>query len=190
MKSGLRKAQLIQIAAKIFAKEGYTETSIDSISKQAGMTGPALYRHFSSKQEILDTICISGLEQALKTAYEIHAETNLTPEEMLRKLIRSRINYLSGPMCEAYLLAVSQQAHLSKAARDRVRKMQTEFRQICGSLLKKIKPEATDTEIRVAFFAVQCMNIYSTWRYKGNGLLSDDEQKDLLEQINWNTMLA
>jgi AcrR family transcriptional regulator len=187
---GSRKAQLIQIAAKIFAEEGYTETSIDRISNEAGVTGPALYRHFASKQEILDTICISAIKQALGTAREIQTEKDLTAEEMLRKLIKSRLDYLFSPTCASYFLAVSQKSHLSKVAREQVSSMQSEFRSICGSLLKKIKPEANDAEIKVAFFAVQCTSIYTTWQYKDRGMLSPDELKNLLTQINWSTLLA
>jgi AcrR family transcriptional regulator len=190
MKTGSRKVQLIQIAAKIFAEEGYTETSIDRISNEAGLTGPALYRHFSSKQEILDTICVSGVEQALEAAREIQIEADSTVEETLKKLIMSRLDYLFGPLSAAYLLAANQKAHLSQAARERVGFLQTEFRDMCGSLLKKIKPEVTEAEIKVAFFAVQSMIIYTTWRYKDRGMLSPDELKNLLARINWNTLLA
>lgn len=190
MKRGSRKAQLLKIAAKIFAREGYTETTIDRISNEAGITGPALYRHFSSKQEMLDTICIEGIEQALDTARQIRTETELSAEEMLRKLIGTRLDYLFGPMCASYFLAVSQKAHLSPAARVRTSEMQKEFRNICSELLIKIKPNTNDAEIRVAFFAVQSMNIYSAWRFKDRGMLPPEEFKALLEKMDLNTLLA
>lgn len=190
MKRGLRKAQLISIAAKIFAEEGYTETTIERISNEAGITGPALYRHFSSKQEILDTICVNGIGQALDTARAIHSKADLSPEDMLRELIKTRLDYLFGPMCPAYLLAVSQKAHLSTAALAKTTSMQKEFRDICAELLHKIKPDADDKQIRIAFFAVQSMSIYSAWRYKDRGMLPAEEFKGLLERMDMNTLLA
>ena len=190
MKNGSRKAQLIRIAAEVFAEDGYTETTIDRISNEAGITGPALYRHFSSKQEILDTICVSGIEQALETARDIQIQENLSAEQKLRKLIKTRIDYLFGPMCAAYLLAVSQKAHLSVFALDRTKAMQKEFRDICGAFLTEIKPDTIDSEIRVAFFAIQSMNIYSAWRFKDRGMLPAEDFKILLEDMSWNMLIG
>jgi AcrR family transcriptional regulator len=76
-KSASRKAELLEIAAKIFAEQSYKETGIESILKQAGLTGPALYRHFSSKQEILDTICIASMQRGLKEALDVQSEPDL-----------------------------------------------------------------------------------------------------------------
>ena len=190
MKRGSRKAQIVSLAAKIFAEEGYTETTIDRISNEMGITGPALYRHFSSKQEILDIICIGGIEQALETAREIEKETDLTAEEKLRKLIKIRLDYLFGSMRPSYLLAVSQKAHLSPAAREQTSAMQKEFRDMCARLLREIKPNMKDSDVTVAFFAVQSMNIYTAWRYRDRGMLSPEELKALLEKMDMNTLLA
>src|SRR4051812_11737218 len=112
MKRGSRKAQLIELAAKIFAEEGYTETTVERISGEAGISGPAFYRHFSSKQEILDCISLSGMELAVETARELLNEEGLSEEAIVRNLIRSRLDYMFGPMSAPYLLAISQQAHL------------------------------------------------------------------------------
>ena len=190
MKTASRKAQLMQIAAKVFSREGYTETNIESISNEAGMTGPAIYRHFSSKQQILDTICVSGIESALEAAREIYGRKGANPEETLKKLIESRIDHSFGPMSASFLLAASQKAHLSHAAREKVSVMQREFRDICGSLLRKIKPEADEVELKAAVFAVQCMNTYTTWQYKDRDLLTEEELKLLLQRINWHTLLG
>src|SRR3546814_17092676 len=79
-RSASRRAELLEIAAKIFAEDGYKETGIESILKHAGLTGPALYRHFSSKQEILDTICIAYMQQGLNEALEVQSEPGLSAE--------------------------------------------------------------------------------------------------------------
>src|SRR3546814_17611791 len=69
-RSASRRAELLEIAAKIFAEDGYKETGIESILKNAGVNGPALNRHFSRKQENLDTIFIASMQQGLNQALE------------------------------------------------------------------------------------------------------------------------
>lgn len=48
-----RKEQLAGVAAKLFCERGFHEVGITDIAAAAGITGPALYRHFSDKQAIL-----------------------------------------------------------------------------------------------------------------------------------------
>jgi len=189
-RSASRKAELLEIAAKIFAEQGYKETGIESILKQAGLTGPALYRHFSSKQEILDTICIASMERGLESALDIQSEPGLNAEEKLRKLLKIRLDYLFGPAGHAHILSVSQRAHLSDSARKRIVKMQREFRARCGALLKSIRPEVGDGEIEVIFFAMQQLTLYSIWHTKRRSLLPANEYKTLLEKVMWNTLMA
>jgi AcrR family transcriptional regulator len=188
--SASRKAQLIEIAAKIFVEEGYRETGIERILKQAGLTGPALYRHFSSKQEILDTICIGEMRHILDLALEVQSEKHLDAEEMLRKLIRTRLDYVFGPMGNSSMLVISQRAHLSPAAREQVLAMQREFRAICGEMLKKIRPNISNSESNVIIFATQNVLISMMWRSKGRAMLSESDLKNLLEKMMWNTLLG
>jgi len=40
-------------ATLLFQRQGFAATSIDQIGEASGVTGPAIYRHFESKDEIL-----------------------------------------------------------------------------------------------------------------------------------------
>jgi AcrR family transcriptional regulator len=57
-----RKAQLADAAAELFGRRGYHAVSVNDIAFAAGVTGPAMYRHFGSKQDVLAHVLISGLE--------------------------------------------------------------------------------------------------------------------------------
>lgn len=107
-KSPTRKAQLLDIAARIFAEEGYKETGIESVLKLAGLTGPALYRHFKSKQEILDTVCLTAVQHLLKLALDVQADHEASAEDKLRKLLGARLDYLLAPTGHAVIPAGSQ----------------------------------------------------------------------------------
>lgn len=56
MKEKNTKEKILEEALKLFAQSGYMGTSMNDIASQIGVTKAALYKHYSSKQEILDSI--------------------------------------------------------------------------------------------------------------------------------------
>ncbi|MBB3052980.1 AcrR family transcriptional regulator [Prauserella isguenensis] len=58
-----RKTQLAAVAAELFRGRGYHGVGINDIAAAAGITGPALYRHFKDKQAILAHVLRAGLDE-------------------------------------------------------------------------------------------------------------------------------
>lgn len=52
-RTGDRRAQISAIAAELFSERGYHGVGLGEIASAAGITGPAIYRHFPNKQGIL-----------------------------------------------------------------------------------------------------------------------------------------
>ena len=50
------KQRILEISLELFARNGYLGTSMSDIAMQLGFTKAALYKHYASKQEILDKI--------------------------------------------------------------------------------------------------------------------------------------
>lgn len=50
------KERILQEALQLFAQKGYMATSMSDIAKQLGITKPALYKHYASKQAIFESI--------------------------------------------------------------------------------------------------------------------------------------
>lgn len=50
------KQRILQEALKLFSQSGYKGTSMNDIASQLNVTKAALYKHYKSKQEILDSI--------------------------------------------------------------------------------------------------------------------------------------
>ena len=48
------KERILRTALELFAQNGYLGTSMNDIAGQLGITKAALYKHYASKQEILD----------------------------------------------------------------------------------------------------------------------------------------
>jgi AcrR family transcriptional regulator len=47
-----RRRQLLGVALRVFAAEGYHNASMNDIAVEAGVTKPVLYQHFTSKREL------------------------------------------------------------------------------------------------------------------------------------------
>ena len=54
--TGGTKERILETALELFAQSGYLGTSMSDIAKQLGITKAALYKHYDSKQAILDRI--------------------------------------------------------------------------------------------------------------------------------------
>lgn len=61
-------------AIRLFDERGYHATGMDDIGAVAGMTGPAIYRHFKSKEELLETILLESMAAFVERAQAIIAE--------------------------------------------------------------------------------------------------------------------
>ena len=73
--AGDTKERILETALELFAQSGYLGTSMSDIAGTLGITKGALYKHYTSKQEILDSI----VEQMNKMDYE-RAEAYEMPE--------------------------------------------------------------------------------------------------------------
>ena len=78
-----RRAQLLDVARRVFARDGYRGASMEAIAEAAGVTKPVLYQHFPSKHALYWSLLESELGQltaALERAFDL-AEGN---EQRLR----------------------------------------------------------------------------------------------------------
>ena len=59
-----RRQQILDVAAALFAERGFHRVTVDDIGAAVGVTGPALYHHFASKEELLGCMLV-GISQRL-----------------------------------------------------------------------------------------------------------------------------
>jgi len=54
-----RSAEMLSAAASLFAAKGFRGVTVDDIGAAVGLSGPALYHHFSSKEALLSEMLIT-----------------------------------------------------------------------------------------------------------------------------------
>ncbi|SDC42368.1 TetR/AcrR family transcriptional regulator [Actinokineospora iranica] len=82
-----RKAQLAEAAAELFGRRGYHSVGVNDIAAAAGITGPALYRHFQNKQDVLGFVLLTGVDKLAERVHDAVSATEDAPERGLRPLL-------------------------------------------------------------------------------------------------------
>jgi len=65
-----RREQILATAAELFAKRGFHGVSVADLGAACGVSGPALYKHFASKDAVLAAMLVSISEQLLEVGRE------------------------------------------------------------------------------------------------------------------------
>jgi AcrR family transcriptional regulator len=85
LKAPQRREQLMEVATKLFARNGYEATTTAAIALAAGVTEPILYRHFKSKQELFVAIVKAVSEQTMRHWEDLIKGTE-DPNEQFRRI--------------------------------------------------------------------------------------------------------
>ena len=80
---------IIETAARMFMEKGYDKTSLQDIIDATNLSKGAIYHHFSSKEDILEKICLRIREENAARLSSIRDDKTLTGHEKLRYLFRS-----------------------------------------------------------------------------------------------------
>jgi len=70
-----RRQQIIEVAAGLFAERGFRGVSIYDIGAAVGISGPALYKHFPSKDAVLAEMLIGISERLLSEGHRRAGES-------------------------------------------------------------------------------------------------------------------
>jgi AcrR family transcriptional regulator len=83
------RSRILTAAAMLFSDRGYASTSLKRIANHVGMTPPALYWYFSSKQAILHELLRSTLVDFIEDV-EMQV-VGPSPEDKLRQFVRAHV---------------------------------------------------------------------------------------------------
>jgi AcrR family transcriptional regulator len=87
-----RRAALLDAAARLFAERGFDRVTLEEIGGAAGISGPAVYRHFAGKQAVLAAILLDASQGLLDGGRRVVAVTT-DAEETLRELVAFHVDF-------------------------------------------------------------------------------------------------
>ena len=183
-----RREAILLVASRNFLRKGYSATSIDEIAEAAGTTGPALYRFFNSKQEILDDICLIGSRKKLKGLQDAVEKGRGDPKQTLHDLIENRIEFALSPWGCQVPISEAEAQHLSPTAKTQI-ETAAEINQVeWFKYLFQVRPERTTREILSIISAV-IMEI----TYVSHHLAELELQEDIrpiLHRLAWTGLMS
>src|ERR1700754_4380588 len=88
-----RREQILRAAAQLFAERGARAVGVDDVGAAVGVTGPAIYRHFASKDAMLAEMLVRISERLLAGGTERGAAAGAEPGAQLRALVDCQVDF-------------------------------------------------------------------------------------------------
>ncbi len=173
-----RRRQLLTAAARLFADRGFHGVSIDDLGSAVGMSGPALYRHFASKEALLADVLVT-ISQRLLDGGAAEVEGAADDTDALQRLVRFHAAFAIG---EPELIRVQDRdlTSLSAPEERRVRRLQRAYVQVWVGVLRRLDPSLTDPVARTKAQAV--FGLLNSTPHSAPGR-DEATTRDLLEQM-------
>ena len=172
-----RHDQILATAAELFAARGFHGVSVGDIGAACGVSGPALYKHFASKDAVLAEMLVEISERLLAVGRE-RSEAAADSRSAMVALVDWHVEFA----LEHRALIVVQDRDwesLPEADRERVRTLQREYVELWADRLRAahqgLEPDRARAMSHAAFGLIN-----ST---PHSGLLPDGDMSLLLRQM-------
>ncbi|MFF5206772.1 TetR/AcrR family transcriptional regulator [Streptosporangium sp. NPDC000396] len=152
-KHGARKRVILLQAARLFVERGYDVTGIDDIGAAAGVSGPAVYRHFAGKQGILIALIELSMERLQEGSRVVLEAREREPGERLVMLV----DWFSAFALENQELMLILQGELSRLPEEDRRRLHRQMRTLreeWGALLVEVRPDLSGLGAQIAVTSV------------------------------------
>lgn len=142
-----RRATLLTEAARLFARKGFDGVSIEDLGAAAGVSGPAVYRHFPSKQAVLAALLVGASERLVDGGRAV-VSSAVDDHGALRSLIRFHVAFaLADP--DVIRVQDRDLDSLVEVDRRAVRALQRSYVEMWVDTLARLSPDTDPAELRI-----------------------------------------
>ncbi|WP_169709607.1 TetR/AcrR family transcriptional regulator [Deferrisoma camini] len=176
-----RREQIFAAGARLFAEKGYERTSLQDVADALGVTKPAFYYYYRSKEELLFEILSFSMDRVtddIKAALCLDAP----PEERVREWIRRYVRFFTAHPHELTLLSTAIDS-LGPDRRERLKARQRRYLDMARRLVAAIKAPGSGLDDTVSAFALLgMMNWIFQW-YRPAGPVAPEALADHFYRI-------
>ncbi|MDX1891478.1 TetR/AcrR family transcriptional regulator [Mycolicibacterium sp. 050158] len=142
-----RRSQLLAAAERLIAEHGYLAVRLEDIGAAAGVSGPAIYRHFPNKEALLVELLVGISTRLLQGAGDVVAQT-VDPAVALDDLIDFHLDFV---FAEPDLIRIQDRdlAHLPAAAKRQVRRAQRQYVEVWVDVLRQLSTSLEEDAARL-----------------------------------------
>ena len=147
-----RRLQLLSAAERLFAERGFLAVRLEDIGAAAGVSGPAIYRHFPNKESLLVELLVGISTRLLAGARDVRARS-ADGTAALDDLIDFHLDFALG---EPDLIRIQDRdlAHLPEAAEKQVRRAQRQYVEVWVGVLRELNPKLAEADARLTAHAI------------------------------------
>jgi len=147
-----RRTALLAAAERLFAQRGFLAVRLEDIGAAAGVSGPAIYRHFPNKEALLVELLVGISTRLLAGARAVESgEPN--PKTVLDGLVDFHLDFALG---EPDLIRIQDRdlAHLPAGAQRQVRSSQRQYVEVWVGVLCALHAGLAEADARLMAHAV------------------------------------
>lgn len=181
------RQRIIRAAAEVYREHGYERAGMADIARSVGLTAPALYWYFHSKEEIL----VAFLEHTIRDLIDSVRSriVSTEPQARLREFMSAYVSWqlhqqeLSAAYERIYALGHLRNS-LPDAQRQRIKALEQEFYGLCRDLVAAVHPgHARPREAgAVAFALIGMVEHLISW-FRPSGTLSVKQTAELYADL-------
>jgi AcrR family transcriptional regulator len=184
MRAPERRAQLLTVARRVFGRRGFHSVSMDAVAKEAGVTKPILYDHFSSKKDLYLALLDADLSSLLDRVKEA-LDSPIGNRERIRASFRAYFDFVDEH-AEGFRLLMQETVGPERDFRERVKGVRDMILSEVADLIVRESRGLMDRE-RAEIVALALIGLAETvaQRNPGGPPEKRHEAVDLLVQLAW-----
>lgn len=174
------RARLLAAALERFAKNGFADTTMRDLGTDVGIKAPAIYSHFSSKEEILGLALVWSMDD-FNEAVLSSGEDDLDPVERLKRILARHITYqIDNPIVASAFDVLASSKILDRLGQTQyqseVNKRLKVYVSTVRGLIKEIAERYSDhVDARLAAHAITTMyDQVGRWHQSGSKSQNDE----------------
>lgn len=180
--------RVMRIVAAMYRERGYERTSMSALARRAGVTAPAIYHYFGSKEEILAAFLdytLRDLAATVKAA--IRGKTwTAKLQSFMKALVRWQLQQTPFPEAYDRIFELGQLRNsLPDEHRNNLLKLEREFYEVCRGMLEAgmAAGEFRTLPVQPTTFAIIAMGDYILGWYRPDGPLTQSQLADLYADL-------
>lgn len=177
-----RRRALLDAAARLFAERGFDRVSIEDLGAAAGVSGPAVYRHFAGKQSVLAAL-LTDVSRDLLDGGALVIDRGADAVTALRALIAFHVDFA---VRNADVIRVQDRdlESLTDPEQHTVRALQRNYVELWVGVLARLDPAAAPADLRIKAHAA--FGLINSTPHSGHS----PEAGAILESMAWAALTA
>ena len=184
MRGSERRAQLLNVARRVFGKSGFHSVSMEEVANEAGVTKPILYDHFPSKKELY----LALLEADLSVLHEKVRQALNSPignRERIRASFQAYFDFVQEE-ADGFRLLMQETVGAEREFRDRVEQVRERIlSEVADLIVRESKGKLQREHAETVALALIGMGETVAQRQLGRSRQVRQEALEILVRLAW-----